>query len=509
MVFDALGAALFAAGLAYGVSLFADEHSDAGQYGLALALILISGGVRALSAAISDVLAASRARTVTLDLRRKLAAALLGGRLPKPIDPGSAASIIIDQGEAFRMREIRFTPARLAAGISPLIIIALTAAASLVAAGILLFTFIFFILVMILTGTAAARESDAQLAALTALSGLLEDRLQQLPIIRHFGAEERIARQIGQSSRELSRRTIAVLRKAFLSSAALEFFAALAVALIAVYCGFSLLGLLPFPDPEQLTLPEAFFALALAPEFYLPMRRLAAAYHEKQMGEAADKVVAPLIEPDITHVDRTAHFSGLHAKGLSIQFDQRCIGPVDLSIGTHGFVALTGPTGSGKTSMLAAIAGQLTPTSGSIEVPGAGGAPRREDIAWAAQRPVFLRGTIAENIALANPQATKEEIELVALSVGLAPLIEKRTLNLQLSATGSGISGGERRRIGLARAVLSGRPLVLCDEPTADLDDAAAYDIAALLCKLARERALIVATHDPRIIAQAQEVVKL
>ena len=81
--------------------------------------------------------------------------------------------------------------------------------------------------------------------------------------------------------------TQAVLRVAFFSSAALEFFAALSVALAAVYCGFNLLRLLPFPVPETLDLKRAFFALALAPEVYAPMRRLAAAYHDRQAAETA------------------------------------------------------------------------------------------------------------------------------------------------------------------------------------------------------------------------------
>jgi ATP-binding cassette subfamily C protein CydD len=509
LILDAIGAAVLAAGLAWAVSLLAESPSGFGNLALPLLLVLASGMIRLVALAGSDILAAKSARSLTHSLRRALALKLFGGRLSRYMGPGSAAAIVLDHSEAFRMREVRFTPVRLAASVSPIIILLLTAAASLVAAGILFFTFVFFILVMILTGTAAARESNAQLGALTALSGLLEDRLLHLPIIRHFGAEERIARQIGQSSHELSRRTVAVLRKAFLSSAALEFFAALAVALVAVYCGFSLLGLLPFPDPEQLTLREAFFALALAPEFYLPMRRLAAAYHEKQMGEAADKAIEPFLEDEEPRSVSSARFNGVNVQDLRIEFEERSIGPIEFTIGMTGLVALAGPTGSGKTSVLSAIAGQLEAVAGFIEVPGTNRPPDCKDIAWAAQRPLFLRGSIAENIALANPQAPAAELERAAQAVGLVKLIEDRGLDLELAADGAGISGGERRRIGLARAILSERPLILCDEPTADLDGTAGQGIADLLSQLARDRALIVATHDPRVLAIADTVVKL
>jgi len=514
LLFDAFGAILFALGLAWGVNVLAFEEAGAGDGALIVLLLLGSGLVRALALGASDILAARCAQGVVADLRRRLSLHLLGGRLREPVNPGEAASLIMDQGEAIRMREVRFAPVRMAAMVAPFLVLLAVMAASLVAAAILLFTFVFFILVMILTGTAAAREADAQLDALTALSGLLEDRLQRLPIIRHFGAEERIARQIGQSSQELSRRTVAVLRKAFLSSAALEFFAALSVALVAVYCGFSLLGLLPFPNPEELTLAEAFFALALAPEFYLPLRRLAAAYHEKQMGEAADKALEPLLndaDDAVLHMAETHAdlYAGLRVDGLSIAFDNRTIGPVNFAIGKAGLVALVGPTGSGKTSVLSAIAGQLVPSGGSITMPGVALPPAPEDVAWAAQRPLFLEGSLADNIALASPSASVGEVERVARRVGLGALIDARGMGFALTADGAGISGGERRRIGLARAILSQRPLILCDEPTADLDVKAAQDIAQMLVELAQDRALIVATHDPRIMDLAQKVVQL
>ena len=133
------------------------------------------------------------------------------------------------------------------------------------------------------------------------------------------------------------------------------------------------------------------------------------------------------------------------------------------------------------------------------------------DIAWAAQRALLLPGTLADNIALAAPHATPEMIRAVADRVGLGALLRDRCegLNLQIDHRGSGLSGGERRRIGLARAILSGRPLLLCDEPTADLDGDSAAEIRALLLDLSRERCLLVATHDRVLAAAARLVVAL
>jgi ATP-binding cassette subfamily C protein CydD len=509
LTFDAIGAVLFAGGLALGVGAVAGEQLN-GYTGAAFALLLIVGGlVRAAVMAANEAVAAAGAQRHVNGLRQLLIPHLLSGRLAAPLPPGEAATIAVDQVEALRMRALGFAPVRSAAVAAPVLVLAATASASLIAAAILLFTFVFFVLVLILVGTAAAREADAQLAALSTLSGLLEDRLRHLPIIRHFGAEERIARQIGQSSREVSQRTLAVLRKAFLSSGALEFFAALAVALVAVYCGFSLLGLLPVKVPEELTLGEAFFALALAPEFYLPMRRLAAAYHEKQLGEAAERAMAPLLAAAAEPRPATTPFAGLAVDGLALQLGERRIGPLSFAIGQTGITVLVGPTGSGKTSVLAAIAGQIAPADGRIRVPGSAFGPDTGCIAWAAQKPLLLAGTLAHNLALARPDASREAILEAATMVGLSALLMRRGPDLPIDPFGAGLSGGERRRIGIARAILAERPLILLDEPTADLDPAAAAEIAALIERLGRNRALVIATHDVQVLSLAQTVVRL
>ncbi|MET3711502.1 ATP-binding cassette subfamily C protein CydD [Sphingomonas trueperi] len=555
-IIDLGGAALFAWGIADGVAAAA-----AGQAvpGAAFAAMLGGGLVRAATAWGVPVLAVRGAQASTAPLRRSLVARLLGsGAAPSS---GQSAVLAIDHVATIEGYETRFVPARVAAAAAPLVAVAIIACASMVAAGILLGTLVPFIFGMILAGTAAKRASERQLEALGDLSDLFVDRVRTLPILRHFGAEDRIARQVGVATREVAARTVAVLRVAFLSSAVLEFFSALAVALVAVYCGFSLLGLLPFPDPETLTLREAFFALAMAPEFYLPMRRLAAAYHDKQLGEAArtaiaavPEVVAPAPVPEV--------FTGVEAKGLVIAWPGRTIGPVRLSIGTTGLVALTGPTGSGKTSLLAAIAGQIVPGEGSLRFLSPEEAPERQShqspsrlreglgegesgeratpsrqilhvtpspipsrkreggvdvapcqtvIAWAAQHPLILPGTLRDNLALAAPDASDAELLAAIDRVGLAPMLAHRGagLDLPLDHRGSGLSGGERRRLGLARALLADRPLLLADEPTADLDAESAAAITALLRAVAAERAVIVATHDARLIAAADAEVTL
>jgi ATP-binding cassette subfamily C protein CydD len=243
----------------------------------------------------------------------------------------------------------RFLPLRMASGLSPLLIALAVAPASWVAALILLLTLVPFILAMALAGGAAARQASAQHQALTRLSGLFVDRLRALPMILAYAAETRIARHLGTAAQEVARRTMTVLGIAFASSAILEFFAALSVGLVAVYCGFSLLGLLPFHPPEALSLPRAFYALALAPEFYLAMRRLAAAYHDKQQGEAALAAMSrqldaiapqpPAITPPRRWMGRDVQLT--HGDGAAI-------GPLNWDWSAPGLHVVTGPTGPAK-----------------------------------------------------------------------------------------------------------------------------------------------------------------
>ncbi|GAM04419.1 cysteine ABC transporter permease/ATP-binding protein [Novosphingobium sp. MBES04] len=446
--------------------------------------------------------------------RRAAMARLLGGRLPAPVSAGTSAALAIDHVQAIEEHGARFQPARVSAVVGPLLAIGLIALASWFSALILLATLLPFVVGMIFAGTAARRASERQLDALAALSGLFVDRVRHLPLIRHYGAQARIARQVEDATHGVASRTVAVLRAAFLSSAVLEFFAAIAVALVAIYCGFALLGLLPFTPPEPLTLGRAFFALAMAPEVYLPMRRLAAAYHEKQMGEAAESALAEYAperqeEPSDASAPKSPPFDGLVVEGLILAWPTVCIGPVDLRLPRTGIVALSGPSGSGKTSTLAAIAGQIEASSGRITT-FAGHPLDPANVAWAAQRPLLLPGSLRRNLALAAPKACDAAVLVAARRVGLGPLLEKRGgLDLVIDHKGSGLSGGERRRIGLARALLSGRPLLLCDEPTADLDAASAAQIVAVLQELSRERALLVATHDETVRAIAQQEIAL
>lgn len=507
---DTAGAILFAGCLAAFIASWTAEALTPQAWWL-LAGIVASGLLRAVAqamAGLSGQRAATRAKSA---LRSRVMAALLPSGQMRGRLIGEDLRVAVDDVEAHEGLIARFQPLRMAAMLSPLIIAAAVTFASWFSALILLATLIPFGAGMALAGLAGKAEADRQFLALSRLSGLFVDRVAALPAILAFGAEDRVARQIGGAAREVAARTMQVLKIAFVSSAMLEFFAALSVALVAVYCGFLLLGLLPFPAPEELSLGEAFFALALAPEFYLGMRRLAAAYHDKQQGQAAERSVAAAL--DMVHsVAPTASvvwpdpISELRAEGLTIRYDDDiCIGPITACWGAPGLHVVTGPTGVGKSSLLHALIGLARVSAGRIILNDADvTAGALIGLAgWAGQRPLLLPGTLADNLKLGSSDLPPQDLAHLIAASGLSDLIAARGENLMIDPRGSGLSGGERRRIGLVRAIASGRTLLLLDEPTADLDPATAAQIIALLKDAACTRLVIAATHDPALIAEA------
>lgn len=513
---DTAGAILFAACLAAFVTRWTAGALSA-QAGWLLAGIAVSGLLRATVQGQAAITGQRTAGCSKAMLRTQLLAALLPTGQVRSRLIGEDLRVAIDDVEAHEGLIARFQPLRLAAVLSPLIIAMTVACASWFSALILLTTLIPFGAGMALAGLAGKAEADRQFLALSRLSGLFVDRVASLPIILAFGAEDRITRQIGGAAREVAERTMQVLRVAFVSSAMLEFFAALSVALVAVYCGFSLLGLLPFPAPEALDLKQAFFALALAPEFYLGMRRLAAAYHDKQQGEAAARGIAEALAQGRAALPEplgapAAAIRMLSVTALTITYpDGNRVGPINADWEGPGLHAVTGPTGAGKSSLLNAMLGLAPGVSGTVRFNGHEEPPGTllAMTGWAGQRPILLPGTLADNFLMGGASADQPALLRLLESCGLSGLVARRGLDLAIDPRGSGLSGGERRRIGLVRAIVSDRPILLLDEPTADLDARTARLVIDVLEQVAQTRLVIAATHDPALAARCRSRTEL
>lgn len=514
ILLDGAAATAFAAALACAIDALSTGRAFQGW----LALLAVAMIVRGVMAKLAGEASARAAAKVKAAARRDAAAALIGRRPDGAISSGDATTALVEGVEALDGHVSRFLPARFAAAATPLALIAIAALASPIAAGILLGALIPFILAMALAGTAAAAESRAQFVALERLSGLFLDRVRALPVVLAFQAETRITRDLARSADELATRTIRVLRVAFFSSGALEFFAALSVALVAVYCGFNLLRLLPFPVPEQLDLKRAFFVLALAPEIYLPMRRLAAAYHDRQAAEAATASLIALPCPQSRPAaPRLTAPPAIRFSGVTVHYpeaDAPALQGFDLEVPAGKIVALLGPSGSGKTSLLNLLLDLAPLSAGAVLIDGrplADLGALSGQIAWAGQHPLITPGTLADNIALAHRDATRQQIEAAAERVGLAGALAMRAggLDAWLDERGGGLSGGERRRLSLARAILKPAPILLMDEPTANLDAAAEAELLTALREAAVGRTTLIATHSQAVADLADHVVRL
>lgn len=475
------------------------------------------GAIRAVIAAMGDRGSHHHARRAVSVLRAGAIGAL-ATRSPLDRDrvpAGEAASMIAEQAESITPRLARFGPARLKAVLVPLVIFLAILPVSWVAALVLLIAMPVIPVFMALIGWQAQAASKAQLAEIGSMNAVLLDRLRGLATIRGFGAAARVSARVGAEADSLRARTMAVLRIAFLTSAVLELFAALGVAMVAVYVGFHLLGDLPFGAwGDKLSLGQGMFILLLAPAFFEPLRELSSIWHDKTAGEAAHRNLLRLSAeagavPGIAATPVVSSAPAVRVSGLRFRHaGQGAALPegVDFTLPPGRHLALTGPSGAGKTTLLSLIAGLARPEAGVIEIDGTAlttdtAAALRARMAWIGQSPHIFAGTLAQNVSLGRPGIGAAGIHRALSDMHLGDVAAARGA-VPIGEGGSGISGGEALRLALARIAVSPAGLILADEPTAHLDLITAESITDSLLALARGRTLIVATHDPRLAAR-------
>jgi len=469
-----------------------------------------AGGIA--HAAAEDLIAAERAGLVATERRR----------VDRSESSAAFAALLAQKLPLLGAYATRFRPAKLRAAVLPLTLIALVVPVSWAAAVILLVAVPLIPVFQALVGMAAKEASARQMEEIGDLNALLADRLAAAADIRLLAAQGRAAAGFEHRADALRDKTMAVLRVAFLSSTVLELFSALGVALVAVYVGFSLLGEIGFGAwATPLTLAEGAFVLLLAPEVFQPLRDLAAAWHDKAAAESvADEIAAvhAAAAPDAvgqgTDAPPLAGSATIRTHAATVARGARLVALPDLSVAPGETVALTGASGSGKTTALMALAGLLPLAAGRIVVAGVplddATADRwRARIAWVPQHVHVPDVTLAEFL---DPRGTGRAVwpALEAARAGHVVAALPDGLATRLGETGAGVSGGEARRLLLARALLSDADVVLCDEPTADLDAETAAAVRAVLRRLAvGGRTVVVGTHDAALVAALDRAVAL
>lgn len=414
----------------------------------------------------------------------------------------------------------RYQPARMRVLLVPPVILALSFWHAWAVGLVLLVAGPLIPVFMALVGWAAKEASAKQLAEIGSMNDLLVERFSALPDIRALGAGPWVQVGFAAKADDLRRRTMAVLAVAFMSSTVLELFSALGVALVAVFVGFSLLDVVTFGSwGAPLSPAIGMFLLLLAPDFFQPLRDLAAAWHDKA---AADAVADELAEWRETSPDERLG-AGVMADPLpgaaSVQMQALALPSgghlPEIHIQPGETVALVGPSGAGKTTALRLLAGLQTLPGAAINVAGHALTQDNADawrahIGWMPQAPHFLNASLRRNIDMGRPDAGCMDATLRKAALGEVLATLPQGLNTRLGETGAGLSGGEGRRVLLARAIYARPDILLADEPTADLDSGTAEHItAALLAEAARGVTLVVATHDMRLAAQMDRIIRL
>jgi thiol reductant ABC exporter CydD subunit len=491
----------------------------AGTLALLLAVVLARG-----AAAYGGEAAALRAAArVKSQLRRTLAGhclrlgpAWLGGQ-----QPGRIAALATRGLDGLDPYFARYLPQLVLSVLVPVAVLATVTATDWISGLVIAVTLPLIPVFGALVGLHTKAQTRRQWRLLAQLSGHFLDVAQGLPTLKAFGRAQAQEQVIARVTGEHRSAVMATLRVAFLSALVLELSAAVATALVAVETGLRLLyGHLPYQ--------AALLVLLLTPEAYLPLRAVAAQYHASAEGSAAAENIfqildTPLPAPAPPPGPR-APVPDLRSAAISLDEvtvaypgrDQPALARLSLTISPGELIVLTGASGAGKTTMLQLLLRFIEPASGTIGVGGASLAAIpvdawRAQIAWVPQDPWLFPGSVAANIALGQPGASREAIEDAARLAGAAAFIEAlpRGYDTPVGERATRLSAGQRQQLALARAFLRDAPLLLLDEPTAHLAPAAAAAIDSAIRGPLAGRTIIWATHRPAPARPASQVIEL
>jgi thiol reductant ABC exporter CydD subunit len=411
----------------------------------------------------------------------------------------------------------RYLPQLVLAAVVPVAVLALVASIDLLSAGIMLLTLPLVPVFMWLIGRYTERRTAERREALRLLATHFLDVVRGLPTLRAFNRGRAQAERIEQVSDEYRRATMGTLRVAFLSGTVLELAATLGIALVAVTVGVRL-------AEGGLGLEAGLTVLVLAPELYLPLRNLAAQYHASADGLAVGERLLDLAEEEGARprggaAPPSPRDVPVRLEAVSFEYPARqapVLTGLDLELEPGETVALTGPSGAGKSTVASLLlllaepaAGRVT--AGGVDLAGCDPAAWRGLVAWVPQRPTLFRGTVADNIRLGAPVASDGAVREAAVQAGADGFVHGLPDGYE-TAVGDGgrpLSAGQVRRIALARAFLRDAPLVILDEPTADLDPASAEAVGEAVVRLLGGRTVLLVTHRPELQARADRVVRL
>ncbi|KWU01683.1 cysteine ABC transporter ATP-binding protein [Vibrio toranzoniae] len=443
-------------------------------------------------------------RQLILDKLRELGPAYIKG---KPA--GTWATLLLEQVEDMQDFFSRYLPQMSLSVMIPFIILVVVFPVNWAAGLIFLLTAPLVPMFMALVGMKAADANRKNFKALQRLSGHFYDRLQSMTTIRLFDRTSAETEVLKGASEVFRTRTMDVLKIAFLSSAVLEFFTSISIAMTAVYFGFTYIGELNFGHyGVGITLFAGLFILILAPEFYQPLRDLGTFYHAKQQAVGAAESIVEFLETDITKVksgdtqlDPTQDIN-IEAQDLKVLSPEgvQLVGPISFALNTRQSTALVGPSGAGKTSLINAILGFM-PYEGSLKINGVelrdlDLASWRKTISWVGQNPLLLHGSIRDNVTLGKQDITDQTVQNALEQSFANEFVNEHGLDYMISDRSGGLSVGQSQRLALARAMIQDGQFWLLDEPTASLDTRSEQLVMKGINSNIESRSALLVTHQ-------------
>ena len=431
---------------------------------------------------------------------------------------GELAAAAVQGVDALEAYFARYLPQVVLAALAPLFILAWTIPRDWEAAAILAVTAPLIPVFMILIGRLAERSTRKRWRRLSRLSARFLDLVGGLQTLRAHGRAEAQADSIAAAGESYRLETMKTLRIGFLSALVLELLAMIGVAIVAATVGIQLAN-------GDLGLTAGLTVLILAPEVYMPLRRLGAQFHASADGmAAAERIFEVLDQPASVTVPAAPvaapdpALEPLRLRGVRFSHAGReeVLRGVDLDLLPGETVALVGPSGGGKSTLLSLLLRLADPGGGTIRCGGTDlldvdPAAWRRRVAWVPQRPTLFAGTLADNVRLTDPGAGDERVLDAAEAAGLLAVARELPEGM-LTRVGEGgrrLSAGQAQRVALARAFLADAPLLLLDEPTAHLDEESEREIATAVERLTAGRTALLVAHRPELARHADRVLAL
>ncbi|AEA15576.1 MULTISPECIES: thiol reductant ABC exporter subunit CydD [Bacillus] len=454
-------------------------------------------------------------------LRKQLIEAYftLGPRYVQTVGTGHLVTLSIEGIEKFKTYIELTIPKMIRSSIVPGLIVLYVFTLDIESGIILVVTIPIVIIFMILLGLAAQKMADSQYEIYRVLSNHFVDTLKGLETLKYLGKSEQHEGKIEKVSKRYRKATMRTLRVAFLSSFALDFFTSLSIAFVAVGLGIRLID-------ETIILLPALTILILAPEYFLPIKQVGANYHATLDGQIAMEQIEEILQQQkgIQKKDLNEDIVWNASSSLKLQdikvnnaeSEKAILEGINFTWEGNGAIGVIGESGAGKSTLIDVLAGFLSPSSGKmlvngVEVDGSTREDWQKNIAYIPQQPYIFPLSLKDNIRFYETNATDEEVERVINEVGLRSLVTSlpNGMHERIGEGGRMLSGGQEQRVAMARALLSKKPIILLDEPTAHLDIETEFEIKQAMLHLFNGKLVFLATHRLHWMKQMDHILIL